>query len=81
MCKNRLIISFAGMRLTPISACYGIKNIGTAADAAKALEPFAGTYAKDIFTTGVVGIGLLTIPVLAGSASYVYLKRLVGRRG
>jgi NRAMP (natural resistance-associated macrophage protein)-like metal ion transporter len=49
---------------------HGIKNIGTAADAAKALEPFAGTYAKDIFATGVVGIGLLAIPVLAGSASY-----------
>ena len=57
------------MRSTPISACYGIKNIGTAADATKALEP-AGTYSKDIFATGVVGIGLLTIPVLAGSASY-----------
>jgi NRAMP (natural resistance-associated macrophage protein)-like metal ion transporter len=49
---------------------HGIKNIGTAADAAKALEPFAGSYAKDVFAIGVVGIGLLAIPVLAGSASY-----------
>jgi Mn2+/Fe2+ NRAMP family transporter len=49
---------------------HGITNIGTAADAAKALEPFAGSYAKDIFAIGVVGIGLLAIPVLAGSAAY-----------
>lgn len=40
---------------------HGIKNIGTAADAAKALEPFAGSYAKDVFAIGVVGIGLLAL--------------------
>ncbi len=54
----------------------GILQIGTAADAAKALEPLvtsfphAGTIAKALFAVGVVGMGLLGIPVLAGSASY-----------
>jgi NRAMP (natural resistance-associated macrophage protein)-like metal ion transporter len=48
----------------------GINNIGTAADAALALRPFAGDFAFFIFALGVIGIGLLAIPVLAGSASY-----------
>ncbi len=54
----------------------GVTNIATAADAARALEPLvqtfphAGTWAKVIFALGVVGMGMLGIPVLAGSASY-----------
>ena len=54
----------------------GVTNINTAADAAKALEPLvqtfpnAGVIAKVIFAIGVIGMGLLGIPVLAGSASY-----------
>jgi len=48
----------------------GITNIDTAADAALALKPFAGNFAFILFAFGIVGIGLLAIPVLAGSASY-----------
>jgi len=48
----------------------GITNIGTAADAALALRPFAGDFAFALFAIGIIGIGLLAIPVLAGSASY-----------
>jgi NRAMP (natural resistance-associated macrophage protein)-like metal ion transporter len=54
----------------------GVTNVGTAADAAKALEPLvqtfphAGFLAKLIFASGVIGLGLLAIPVLSGSASY-----------
>ena len=54
----------------------GVTEIGTAADAAKALEPLvsgfpdAGLYAKILFTLGIIGMGLLGIPVLAGSVSY-----------
>lgn len=60
---------------------HGITNIGTAADAAKALEPFAGSYAKDVFAIGVVGIGLLAIPVLAGSASYALCETFGWKEG
>lgn len=55
---------------------HGVKTINTAADAAKALEPLvqsfpnSGQVAKDLFAVGVVGLGLLAIPVLAGSAAY-----------
>jgi Mn2+/Fe2+ NRAMP family transporter len=54
----------------------GNGEIGTAADAAKALEPLvqsfpnAGLYAKILFAIGIIGMGLLGIPVLAGSVSY-----------
>jgi Mn2+/Fe2+ NRAMP family transporter len=55
---------------------HGITNIASAADAAKALEPLvqsfpnAGQVARNLFAIGVIGLGLLGIPVLAGSAAY-----------
>jgi Mn2+/Fe2+ NRAMP family transporter len=48
----------------------GVTNIQTAADAAKALAPVAGKFASLLFAVGIVGTGLLAIPVLAGSAAY-----------
>ena len=48
----------------------GVTNIGTAADAALALRPFAGNFAFGLFAIGILGVGLLAIPILAGSASY-----------
>lgn len=48
----------------------GQTNIETAADAAKALEPAAGKFAFLLFSLGIVGTGLLAVPVLAGSAAY-----------
>ena len=48
----------------------GINNIQTSADAAKALEPLAGHLAFLLFALGIIGTGLLAIPVLAGSAAY-----------
>jgi NRAMP (natural resistance-associated macrophage protein)-like metal ion transporter len=55
---------------------HGLTTIRTSADAARALEPLvhsfpqAGYLAKLIFATGIIGLGLLAIPVLAGSSSY-----------
>jgi NRAMP (natural resistance-associated macrophage protein)-like metal ion transporter len=48
----------------------GKTDIQTASDAAKALEPLAGHFAFLLFALGIVGTGLLAIPVLAGSAAY-----------
>ncbi|HWA01902.1 MAG TPA: divalent metal cation transporter [Rhizomicrobium sp.] len=48
----------------------GKTDIRTAADAAHALEPLAGRFASTLFCIGIVGTGLLAIPVLAGSAAY-----------
>ncbi|NEI73198.1 divalent metal cation transporter [Rhizobium lusitanum] len=48
----------------------GKMNIESSIDAAKAIEPLAGHFAKIIFATGIIGTGLLAVPVLAGSAAY-----------
>jgi Mn2+/Fe2+ NRAMP family transporter len=47
-----------------------ITNIQTSAQAAEALRPIAGSLAETIFALGVIGTGLLSVPVLAGSAAY-----------
>lgn len=48
----------------------GITDIQTSAEAAEALRPVAGNYASTVFALGIVGTGLLAVPVLAGSAAY-----------
>lgn len=65
----------------------GITDIKTAADAAKALEPLVSTFpnsgylAKLLFTTGILGLGLLSIPVMAGSAAYALAESIGFRDG
>jgi Mn2+/Fe2+ NRAMP family transporter len=56
-------------------------TIKTAADAARALEPFAGPYATVLFAVGVIGAGLLAIPVLAASAAFGVAGLAGWRRG
>jgi Mn2+/Fe2+ NRAMP family transporter len=48
----------------------GVTDIQTTAQAAQALRPIAGPFAETIFALGVIGTGLLSVPVLAGSAAY-----------
>jgi NRAMP (natural resistance-associated macrophage protein)-like metal ion transporter len=48
----------------------GIQDIGSAAQAAEALKPIAGSFAFVLFALGIIGTGLLAVPVLAGSAAY-----------
>ena len=49
---------------------HGITNIQTSAQAAEALRPIAGIFTFALFAAGIIGIGLLAIPVLAGSCAY-----------
>jgi len=51
-------------------ATHGITNIQTSAQAAEALRPLAGELAFALFALGIIGTGLLAVPVLAGSAAY-----------
>lgn len=74
--------TFAGMAVSNLIAialmigtaatlnASGHHDIKTAADAAKALEPVAGQFAFLLFSLGIIGTGLLAVPVLAGSAAY-----------
>ena len=65
----------------------GVFDIRTAADAAKAIEPLvhtfpnAGFLAKLIFSTGIIGLGLLGVPVLSASASYALSETLSLKEG
>ncbi|MEI8229991.1 MAG: Nramp family divalent metal transporter [Candidatus Peregrinibacteria bacterium] len=59
----------------------GITNIVSAADAAEALRPLAGNAASLLFTVGIIGTGLLAIPVLAGSSSYALSESFGWRSG
>lgn len=49
---------------------HGITNIETSAQAAQALRPIAGEFAFALFALGIIGTGMLAVPVLAGSAAY-----------
>ena len=60
------IIAACGAVLFP----HGITHIETSAQAAQALKPFAGNATYFLFAIGIIGTGLLAIPVLAGSTSY-----------
>lgn len=49
---------------------HGITDIQTSAQAAEALRPIAGVFTFVVFAAGIIGVGLLAVPVLAGSAAY-----------
>ena len=59
----------------------GIQNIETAPQAAEALRPLAGNLAYLLFAAGIIGTGLLAVPVLAGSASYALSEAFGWREG
>jgi len=70
MAFSNLVSWFIILTTATTLHAHGATNIATAADAAKALKPLAGPYAALLFSAGIVGTGLLAIPVLAGSAAY-----------
>ena len=59
---------------------HGVLNIETSAQAAEALRPIAGDFAFLMFGLGIIGTGLLAVPVLAGSAAYA-VTEMAGLRG
>ena len=59
----------------------GITTITTAAQAAEALRPFAGDATYFLFAIGIIGTGMLAIPVLAGSSSYALSESFKWREG
>lgn len=91
--KSMRIDVWSGMLLSNmvmffiIAACggilfpHGITQITSAAQAAEALRPFAGNATYFLFAIGIIGTGLLAIPVLAGSSSYAIAESLGWREG
>jgi NRAMP (natural resistance-associated macrophage protein)-like metal ion transporter len=70
MAVSNLVAFFVILTAAATLHAHGILDIQTASQAAKALEPLAGKFAFVIFALGIIGTGLLAVPVLAGSAAY-----------
>jgi Mn2+/Fe2+ NRAMP family transporter len=60
---------------------HGLTHIETTRQAAEALRPLAGKFAATLFTVGIVGVGFLAIPTLAGSSAYAFAETLGWRQG
>lgn len=60
---------------------HGLTHIETTRQAAEALRPLAGKFAATLFTLGIVGVGFLAIPTLAGASAYAFAETLGWRQG
>jgi len=67
---SNLVAAFIILTTAVTLHAHGVLNIQTSAEAATALRPIAGEFAFLLFAGGIVGTGLLAVPVLAGSAAY-----------
>lgn len=81
MFVSNLIMFFIIVATSATLFSHGITNIETAADAAEALRPLAGDQAYLLFTLGIIGSGLLAVPILAGSASYAVSESIRAKAG
>ncbi|MDE2385955.1 MAG: Nramp family divalent metal transporter [Alphaproteobacteria bacterium] len=60
---------------------HGLTTLSTTAEVASALEPLAGKQAMLLYTIGIIGVGLLAIPTLTGSAAYAFSETFRWRHG
>ncbi len=81
MVLANIVFFFIVLTTAQVLFANGITNINTAADAAKALAPLAGKNAAALFAFGIIGTGLLAIPVLAGSGAYALSEVLSWKEG
>ena len=80
MSVSNLVAFFIIVTTAATLHAHGIINIATAAQAAEALRPIAGELTFALFAAGIIGTGLLAVPVLAGSAAYAVAEAF-GLRG
>jgi len=78
---SQLVTFFIIVSVASTLGANGLQNIQTADQAAQALRPIAGNFAYLLFASGIVGTGLLAVPVLAGSASYAISETLNWQAG
>ena len=60
---------------------HGVTQIETSRQVAEALRPLAGRFAELLYTVGLIGVGLLAIPTLSGSAAYAFAETFGWRQG
>jgi NRAMP (natural resistance-associated macrophage protein)-like metal ion transporter len=81
MAISNLVALFIIITTAATLNAHGVTNIQTSSQAAEALRPIAGHFAFTVFALGIVGTGLLALPVLAGSAAYAVGEALRWRVG
>ena len=81
MALSNLVAYFIILAAAVTLHAHGVKDIQTAAQAAEALRPLAGDLAFVLFSAGIIGTGLLGVPVLAGSAGYAVSEAFRWRVG
>ncbi len=80
MSFSNLIAFFIIVTTAATLHAHGVTKIDTAAQAAEALRPIAGDLTFALFAAGIIGTGLLAVPILAGSAAYAAAE-VFGLRG
>jgi Mn2+/Fe2+ NRAMP family transporter len=70
MALSNVVAFFIILTTAATLHAHGQTDVGSAAQAAKALAPLAGPWAEALFACGIIGTGMLAVPVLAGSAGY-----------
>jgi NRAMP (natural resistance-associated macrophage protein)-like metal ion transporter len=78
---SNLVMYFIVLTTAITLHSHGITKIETSRQAAEALKPFAGDFATTLFTVGILGVGFLAIPTLAGSAAYACAETFKWRQG
>lgn len=78
---SNLVMFFIIAASAAVLNANGIVNIESADQAAEALRPIAGDFAYFLFAVGIIGVGMLALPVLAGSASYALTESFGWREG
>ena len=79
MFASNAIMYFIIMTTAATLHAHGKTNIATAQEAAEALRPLAGAGAYWLFTLGLIGTGMLAVPVLAGSCAYAIAEAAAWR--
>jgi NRAMP (natural resistance-associated macrophage protein)-like metal ion transporter len=70
MAFSNIVAFFIILTAAVVLNAHGIKDIQTSSQAAEALQPVAGRFAFLLFSLGIIGTGLLAVPILAGSSAY-----------
>jgi len=78
---SNIIALFIMLTTAATLHAHGVTNIETSSQAADALRPIAGHFTFTVFALGIIGTGLLALPVLAGSAAYAVGEALAWRVG
>lgn len=78
---SNLIAFFIMLTTAATLHAHGVTDIQSSAQAAEALRPLAGRFAFLLFSMGIIGTGLLAVPVLAGSSAFALAETFRWRRG